>query len=218
MSSGPLRWYGPSVTAVRWLLGVQYLCSGLGWWISMLPFPNVWNWSHFPQKHPVAGAMIETGWMYHLAKATEVATGLALVTDQFAALMLVVSMPVALTTFLLDAMIGQTVQDWIAGRASNLAMWHKFLDLVYFGGAVLAMQGYLMVAYLDHYRPMLARKARIMEAVQAPNEVSPLAKGFLIAFAVLALFLGLTSTPWMVGMINQWAIPWSSLSLLAPPH
>ena len=33
-------------------------------------------------------------------------------------------------------------------------------------------------------------------------------------YAVVALFLGVTSTGWMLGMIGQWAIPWSSLAIL----
>jgi hypothetical protein len=39
----------------------------------------------------------------------------------------------------------------------------------------------------------------------------------MAVYAVIALFLGVTSTFWMVGLINQWAIPWSSLSILAAP-
>jgi hypothetical protein len=37
-------------------------------------------------------------------------------------------------------------------------------------------------------------------------------------FAVVALILGATSTIWMIGLVNQWAIPWSSLAILAPPR
>ena len=40
----------------------------------------------------------------------------------------------------------------------------------------------------------------------------------MAAYAVVALFLGVTSTFWMIGMIHQWAIPWSSLSILAAPQ
>lgn len=40
----------------------------------------------------------------------------------------------------------------------------------------------------------------------------------LAIYAVIALFLGVTSTVWMIGMINQWLIPWSSLAILAPPR
>ena len=154
-------WYRPSVIAVRYLLGAQYLVSGLAWWIPMLPFPNVWNWADFPQKHPVAGEMIATGWMYHLAKAIEVLTGLALLSNVFVPLMLVVSFSIALSTFLLDAMIGRTAADWFGGRVSFGVLRAKILDMIYFGGAVLAMQGYLMLAYLHVYRPMLARRADV---------------------------------------------------------
>ena len=205
------------MTAVRYLLGAQYLVSGLGWWIQMLPFPNVYNWSHFPQKHPVAGAMIETGWMYHMAKGIEVLTGLSLLSDLFVPLMLVVSMSVAVTTFMLDAWIGETVIDWFAGRASLAALWHKVLDLIYFGGCVLAMQGYLMIAYLDHYRPMLARKARLIALDPLQSDGAGVGRVLLTVYAVVALFLGVTSTFWMIGLINHWAVPWSSLAILAPP-
>jgi hypothetical protein len=40
----------------------------------------------------------------------------------------------------------------------------------------------------------------------------------LAVYAVVALFLGVTSTFWMIGMIGEWAIPWSSLAILAPPR
>jgi hypothetical protein len=35
--------------------------------------------------------------------------------------------------------------------------------------------------------------------------------------AVTAIVFGATSTFWMIGMIHQWLIPWSSLSILAHP-
>ncbi len=210
------RWYRPSVTAVRYLLGAQYLVSGTAWWIKMLPFPSIIDAAHFPQKHAVAAAMIQTGWMYHMAKIIEVLTGLALLADVFVPLMLVVSMSVAVTTFLLDAWIGQTVIDWIGGRAPFVVLRAKVLDMIYFGGAVLAMQGFLMVAYLDHYKPMLALKGRLDPT--SPSKPAPVSRGLMAVYAIAALFLGVTSTFWMIGMINQWAIPWSSLSILAPPH
>jgi hypothetical protein len=157
------QWYRPSVVAVRYLLGVQYLISGLNWWVKLLPFPSMAD-PPAPMKHAVATAMIDTGWMYHLAKGIEIATGIALIADLFVPLMLVVSMSVALTTFLLDAWIGRSLIDWLAGRIVFPVFRAKFLDMLYFGGAVIVMQAYLMVAYLHHYRPMLTRKA----TVQAP--------------------------------------------------
>ena len=40
----------------------------------------------------------------------------------------------------------------------------------------------------------------------------------MAAWAVLALTLGLVQTVWLIGMIHQWAIPWSSLQILAHPR
>lgn len=39
----------------------------------------------------------------------------------------------------------------------------------------------------------------------------------LAVYAIVAFFLGVTSTFWMIGMIKEWAITWSSLAILAPP-
>jgi hypothetical protein len=210
-------WYKPSVLAVRYLLGVQYLISGLGWWFKILPFPSLSDGAAIAQKHAVARAMIETGWMYELAKGIEVLTGLSLIFNLYVPLMLVVSMSVALTTFLLDAWIGQTLVAWLSGRASFAVFRAKFLDMAYFGGAVFLMQGYLMFAYLRHYRPMLSRRAaaNTFDPVMANTQTS---HRLMALFAIVALFLGATSTFWMIGLINQWAIPWRSLAILAPPR
>jgi hypothetical protein len=35
---------------------------------------------------------------------------------------------------------------------------------------------------------------------------------------VIALVIGGASTLWMIGMVHQWLIPWSSLAVLAPPR
>ena len=35
--------------------------------------------------------------------------------------------------------------------------------------------------------------------------------------AFLAILFGVTSTGWMLGMIHQWLIPWSSLAVLGHP-
>jgi hypothetical protein len=37
------------------------------------------------------------------------------------------------------------------------------------------------------------------------------------ALGIVSLFLGITSTGWLVLMVKQWALPWSSLSAMAPP-
>jgi hypothetical protein len=152
--------YLKSVVAVRWLLGIQYLIDGLNFWYKMLPFPNIHDPPGMPMKAAVVGAMIATGWMFHLAKALEVLTGLALLSNRFVPLMLAVSAPVAISTFLLDAFFLHLVVEWLAGRTAFATAWAGFLDMIFFGGALLLMQVYLMLAYLHHYQPMLAARTK----------------------------------------------------------
>lgn len=154
------RIFGISVTATRLLLAVQYLMNGGNWWFKMLPFPNINDPTTGPTKHPVVFAMIDTGWMFQLAKATELLTGLALLFNVFVPVMLVVSMPVAVTTFLIDAFIFDYIVGWFAGTVTTHVVVAKVLDLIFFGGVVLAMQAYLMFAYLDCYKPMLVLRAK----------------------------------------------------------
>lgn len=149
-----------SVVAVRWLLGVQCLLSGLNWWFKILPFPNIFDPPGMPVKSAIVHTMIESGWMFDAAKAIEVALGLALILNRFVPLMLVVSMPVILMTFLLDAWIFDALFGWLRGEVPFTIFFAKFLDMVFFGGCVLVMQIFLMLAYLDLYRPMLAYRTR----------------------------------------------------------
>jgi hypothetical protein len=148
-----------TTTIVRWLLGIQYLISGINWWYKMLPFPSLHDGPGTPQKHQIAVAMIATGWMFGLTKAIEIGTGLSLLLNRFVPLMLVVSMAVAVTTFLLDAFIGDEITGWFAGTVSSKILVANILDLIYWGGAVLVMQVFLMLGYLHYYRPMLVARA-----------------------------------------------------------
>ena len=153
-----------SVTIVRLLLSVQYLLSGFNWWVKILPFPSVNDPPAPFYKSPIMPAMIEMGWMMPLVKSIEIATGLALLFDLFVPLMLVVSFPVAFMTFLLDAFILQYVWGWLTGSVSSAVMIAHVLDMVYFGGVVVLMQGYLMLAYLPkHYVGLFARKGVVSE-------------------------------------------------------
>ena len=151
--------FGKSFMAVRYLLGVQYLMSGINWWYKILPFPSVHDPASAAQKHQIAVAMIATGWMFGATKAIEILTGLSLVLNRFVPLMLVVSMTVAVTTFLLDAIFPEVITGWIGGTVSAHELVANLLDAVYWGGAVLTMQVFLMLGYLHVYRPMLAARA-----------------------------------------------------------
>jgi hypothetical protein len=147
------------VSWITVLLGLQYLLGGINWWYKIFPFPSMSDPPSAAAKHAVLVEMVKTGWMFYMAKIVELTAGLALLTRRFVPLMLIVSFPVALTTFGIDAMIGPAFWGWISGTIDGATMGPKFLDMIYFGGAVLAMQGYLMIAYLDHYRSFLKVKA-----------------------------------------------------------
>ena len=148
-----------STVAVRWLLGVQCLLSGINWWVKILPFPNRFDPPGLPVKAEIVRTMIDSGWMFGTAKGIEVALAIALLTNRFVPLMLVVSMPVILTTFIVDALILPDIMAWITGAAPTGHLIAKLLDATYFGGAVIVMQAFLMFAYFDRYRPMLAWRA-----------------------------------------------------------
>lgn len=152
------RLYLKSLLVVRWLLGIHYVLNGLNWWYKILPFPNLHDPPNAPMKYAYVTALIGSGWMFQLSKLVELSTGISLLLNQFVPLMLVVSMSVAVTAFLMDFFIGHFITGWISGTVPFEVLWAKILDLVFFGGTGLAMQAYLMIAYLHVYRPMLSRK------------------------------------------------------------
>lgn len=151
--------FSKSFIAVRWLLGAQYLMSGINWWVKILPFPSMHDPITMAQKHQIAVAMISTGWMFGATKVIELLTGLSLVLNRYVPLMLVVSMAVAVTTFLLDAIFPEVISGWFAGTVGTHELVANIIDAIYWGGAVLTMQVFLMIGYLHVYRPMLAAKA-----------------------------------------------------------
>jgi uncharacterized membrane protein YvlD (DUF360 family) len=150
-----------TVLAVRLLLGIQYVLSGMNYWIKMLPFPNVYDPPPDVWKHEIMRTMMESGWMMDGTKAIEFITGLALLLNIFAPLMLIVSFPIALVTFMVDALILDDIFGWMTGSVSGGLAVAKIMDMIFFGGCMLAMQAYLMLAYLPrHYRPIFAVKAQ----------------------------------------------------------
>jgi len=204
------------VLVVRIMLGVQYVLSGFNWWFKIFPFPSISDGTHFPQKHAVLTAMIETGWMFGMSKAIELLTGIALLTKRFVPLMLVVSFPIALITFAIDGYIFSTIQVWVAGQVPFGNVIAAFLDLIFFGGCVLAMQAYLMFALFHYYRPMLVARGRLHPELPLPVTRIRLDHPAMITLGLVALLLGLLSDLWLIGMIDQWLIPWSSLRITAP--
>lgn len=211
-------WYRRSVTIVRLLLAVQFLLNGLNWYYKILPFPSILDDHTGPPKDPIVGGMIASGWAFGFAKAIEILTGLSLLFNLYVPLMLAVSLPVALMTFLVDAAILDAVLGWLQGTVSFQVMFVNVLDMLFFGGVILLMQGYLMLFYLDHYRPMLVRRGGA-GGLSRSDETSlrPVWRRLIAVFGVLALGFGIFQTLWMAGMVKQWAIPWSSLKIMSLP-
>lgn len=209
---------GRMIVAVRWLLGLQFLLSGCNWFIKMLPFPNMHDdRSAMPLKYQIVAYMIGTGWMFQLAKIVEVLAGLALVFNRWVPLMLCASMSVTVTTFFMDAWNVTPFVNWLRGTASFEAAWKYLFDALFFGGCVLVMQGYLMLNYLHVYRPMLQARVEAHPA-QAAGGARTAPGGLMTLLGVLAVIFGVASTGWLIGMVHQWLIPWSSFAIFLQPR
>lgn len=148
-----------AVVATRWLLGIQCLMSGSNWFYKILPFPNIFDPAGLPVKAEIVRTMIESGWMFTAAKLIEIALGLALVLNRFVPLMLVVSFPVIFMTFIIDALIWQYLAGFIMGSVPWSLLSVKLIDAIFWGGACMVMQVFLMFSYFDYYRPMLSFRA-----------------------------------------------------------
>ncbi|OYW87472.1 MAG: hypothetical protein B7Z20_05070 [Sphingobium sp. 32-64-5] len=187
---------GTSIVLVRWILGVQCLVSGLNWWFKILPFPNMFDPVGLPMKHAIVAIMIDTGWMFTAAKLVEILVGLALLTNRFAVLMLVVAFPVLMMTFALDAVsFGHAVAGAFAGEVTGRNLWAAFLDMIFFGGAVFLMQGHLMLEWFANYRHLL---------VATPDGVAPAGWScprLMAALRWASILIGGASTIWILGMI-----------------
>lgn len=204
-----------AVRAMRWLLGVQSLLSGINWFYQILPFPNMHVEITGPVKHEILNTMINSGWMFTSAKVLEILLGLALIFNRHAVLMLVVSFPIILMTFLLDLFpfLGN-IGPFLAGDVSGPAMWASFLDMLFFGAGVFVMQAYLMSEYFDDYRGLfVAQPAGEPAAWSAIFEANSLK--WILRW--LSYTVGAISTVWVV-LMAVGLVEWSSLALLAPPR
>lgn len=127
------------VHAVRLLFGLNFLLNGINWWWKILPYPTIGD----PPGGPAfVQAMIDTGFLFDGIKAVEVLTGVAILANRFVPLALAVAFPVTVAAWAVDiGLLGHSLRAQVMG-------W-----------AVLSMNGFLMLAYLDAYGPMLLSKA-----------------------------------------------------------
>lgn len=219
--------YSQLITATRILLGLQLFLGGLNWWFKIFPFPSMLDpviaySPDLPQKVEVGRMMISTGWMFTLAKVIELSTGIALLSNRLVPLMLTASISVTFSTFMVDAQIFGYVTNWINGSVSGNVVLKKVLDMIFFGGAVLWMHAFLLVAYFHYLVPIFTVQT-VVEPDQQPQQYS-LQPGMwyqkkcfktpLNLIGYIAVILGILSTGWLILMINQWLLPWSSLGIL----
>jgi hypothetical protein len=121
-------------TVARYLLGAIFFVFGLNGFLQFLPAP--------PLPGPAGalmGAFAASGYMFPLIKATEVLAGLALLTNRFAPLALVVLAPVTIHILAFHAV---------------LAPAGMILPLVVLAAHLGAAWGYRSL-----YRPLLAARA-----------------------------------------------------------
>lgn len=174
------------VFAARMVLGIFYLISGLNWFTGVIPvLPYSGMPADLPIKHAVVSEMIATGWMFQAAKIVEVFFGLSMIFNRGVPVMLLIGLPVAFLTFMLDALILDDIAAWVQGAESGAALWAAIYDMVVGGLCVLLVHLWLVWCYLEYYRPMLVWKAVPAEAGATGGA---LRKAF-VAFGVFAIAL-----------------------------
>ncbi len=127
------------VHAVRVLFGFNFLLNGINWWWKILPYPTMGD---PPGGDPFVQAMIDTGFLFDGIKLVEVVTGAAILANRYVPLALAAAFPVTVAAWAVDiGLLGHSLRAQVMG-------W-----------AVLSMNGFLMLAYLDCFRPMLVGRA-----------------------------------------------------------
>lgn len=182
---------------VRILLGLVYVINGTNWFFKIItPYPSISDFVHYLPPPDIVGAMIEHGILFHLAKATEVITGLALLANRFVPLSLVVSMPVTVTVFIVDVFKPEfRLRAFLMGSGS------------------FVMNVALLLAYYRHYRSMLAFTARPdadptranpADGGCAADVVGAIGKPLLPALLCASALLGTVMVGWLTLMIGQY--------------
>ncbi|BAK66530.1 hypothetical protein SLG_18550 [Sphingobium sp. SYK-6] len=196
------------IPLARMLMGAIYLINGLNWWVKMIsPYPSMSDFVNMPPPPDVVGAMIQNGILFHLVKATEVAAGLALLSNRFVPLALVSVLPVTFPIFIVDV--------FFIAHLRGMVM----------GGGSLLLNLFLLLAYLGHYRPLLSSRGVLdLEGNAATIDdsasiASPLAKLFRPAMpmlAILAVATGLLMLGWLTILIGQYITNPLPLSAVIP--
>lgn len=186
------------LTLLRLLLGTVCFLNGLNWFFKIItPYPSISDFVDYLPPPDIVGALIENGVLFHMVKAVEVITGLALLLNRWVPLALVVGLSVTVTAFVVDVFKPEF-------RLRAFLM----------GSGTFAMTVTLLIAYLDHYRPMLAWRARPNPDPASPapadggavaDTFGKLLKPLLVPLAVLSAAMGTVQVGWLLVMVAQHA-------------
>lgn len=186
-----------ATTYIRILLGLVYVINGTNWFFKIItPYPSISDFVDYMPPPDIVGALIEHGVMFHLAKAIEVITGIALLTNRFVPLALVIAMTVTVPVFIVDVF---------------KPVWKLRAFLM--GSGSLLMNVTLLIAYYHYFRPMMAWKASPQPDPSRPHpadggqvaeffgKACRFAQPVLIAVSALA---GTVMVIWLFTMIAQY--------------
>ncbi|MFY8000659.1 MAG: DoxX family protein [Candidatus Kapaibacteriota bacterium] len=125
-----------AVTAARILFGINFVINGLNPFVHFyeLPPPT-------PAAGALAGALLNSGYLFLVVKVVEIIVGILLLTNRFVPLALVLIFPISLNIFMFDTILEPAAAP--------------------IGIFVIALNMYLCFAYLRYYRPFLVVKAAL---------------------------------------------------------
>ncbi|HTY94136.1 MAG TPA: hypothetical protein VMC02_09625 [Steroidobacteraceae bacterium] len=208
----PGAWSRWLIILVRWLLGLDYLINGFNWFCKIItPYPSTSDFIAFHPPPDIVGALIDNGLLFPLAKATELVTGIALLSDLFVPLALVLAMPVTVSVFVVDALHP-----------------HPHLRALLMGSGALIMNLFLLGAYFDHFRPMLATRGRPRLDLRTTGTATPgpaveafaaLLRALMPLLGAISVLLGMAMVIWLAVMIAQYIghpAPLSAIHALQP--
>jgi hypothetical protein len=179
------RMYARLVTVVRLIFGVQMTISGLNWWVKLTLYPSISDFAHAAPPNNILGALVATGYLFHVVKGAELVMGLAALFDVFVPLLLVIGFPVTLGVFATDALS------------------HPHLRGLLMGTGDFTQHVFLLFAYFGYYRPMFVMKAK-PDAIGSPLEpggAGPVGRKLMPVFSVLAVCMGVIDLGILVTLI-----------------
>jgi hypothetical protein len=181
--------YRRLVTAVRLLMGADLVVNGLNWWVKLVtPYPSISDFAERPPPPDFIGAMISTGVIFHVVKGLELVAGIALLANRFVPLALVAVFAVTINVFLVDVFLAQRFRAYVMGIGE------------------LLMNLALLLAYLDHYRPMLRMRAAPDAHGESSAELPAVLRSLVavrVPLLLVAGLFGVVMIVWVVAMIVQ---------------